>query len=363
MNTADHYDKEADSFGEQARIAEETEARLAADPAVQAWLKEFWADGGGLLAHYAEKKASYLVNGPSWLAAEERRTLGPLTEANERMWEIQQKKLFNLQCEWRAGLLDLPGVETGAEFAAWGNDITRCPLLSPISPDDVALYRAYLLSDDCVDVGADVMGQPNWQEYDLFRQWHRLEEAGSDSPGHDLGQHLPAGMQDSFGNLFNLLFRYPEWYAYYDLYRGTGPLLRLPDERGAAPSPALPAESPPPETPPGPPEPALRHLNADDLKLSETLIKRFESRKVLGFMRALEFQPEQDAKTEATYAVYEELGEAREPVPVAAGYDWRECLRLAQVAHEKRTLAGALPAVYRDYCLREQTGIAHPPLE
>ena len=363
MHTANHYDEEADGFGEQARIAEETEARLAADPDVQTWLKEFWAGGGGLLAHYAGKKASYLVNGPSWLAAEESRGLRALTEATERLWEIQQKKLFNLQCEWRAGLLDLPGVETGAEFAAWGNDITHCPLLSPISADDVALYRAYLLSDDCMDVGAGIIGQPNWQEYDLFRQWHRLEEAGSDSPGHDLGQALPEGMRDSFGNLFNLLFRYPEWYAYYDLYRGTGPLLRLPDERGPAPSPAWPAKPVPPETPTEPPEPPLRHLNSTDLALSETLIKRFESRDVLRFMRAMEFQPEQDAETEAMYGVYEELCEARDPVPVAAGPDWRECLRRAQVAHEKRTLADALPAAYRDYCLREQAGIAHPPLD
>jgi len=360
MNTADHYDQEADDFGEQARIAEETEARLAADPAMQAWLKNFWGDGGGLLAHYAEKKARYLVHGPSWLAAEESRATQPLTEATERLWEIQQKKLFNLQCEWRAGLLDLPGVETGAEFADWGRDITRCPLLPPIGAEDVALYRAYLLGDDCVDVGAGIIGQPTWQEYDLFRQWHRLEEAGSESPGHDLGRALPDGMQDSFGRLFNLLFRYPEWYAYYDLYRGTGPLLRLPDERGPAPSPALAA--PPEEPPTDPLEPPLRHLSTTDLQLSEALIKRFESRDVLRFMRAMEFQPEQDAETEAMYAVYEELCEARDPVPVAAGPDWRECLRQAQVAHEKRTLTDALPAAYRDYCLREQAGIAHPPL-
>lgn len=360
MNTADHYDQEADNFGEQARIAEETEARLAADPAVQGWLKNFWGDGGGLLAHYAGKKASYLMHGPGWLAAEESRALRPLTEANERLWEIQQKKLFNLQCEWRAGLLDLPDVATGAEFAEWGDDIPRCPLLPPISAEDVDLYRAYLLSDDCVDVGAGIIGQLRWQEYDLFRQWHRLEEAGSDSPGHDLGRALPDGLRDSFGNLFNLLFRYPEWYAYYDLYRGTGPLLRLPDERGPAPSPAVPAR--PEEFSTVPPEPPLRHLSATDLQLSEALIKRFESRDVLRFMRAMEFQPEQDAETEAMHGVYEELCEARDPVPVAAGPDWRECLRRAQVAHEKCTLAAALPAAYRDYCLREQAGIAHPPL-
>ena len=112
-----------------------------------------------------------------------------------------------------------------------------------------------------------------------------------------------------------------------------------------------------------PPEPPLRHLNSTDLALSETLIKRFESREVLRFMRAMEFQPEQDAETEAMYSVYEELCEVRDPVPVAAGPDWRECLRRAQVAHEKRTLADALPAAYRDYCLREQAGIAHPPLD
>lgn len=362
-------DEKAAAFRQQAEIAAETEARLAANPAVQAWLKQFWNDGSGLLRSYAEKKASYLVNGPGWLSQEQFMAAWPRQQAYRRLWQIQQKKLFNLQCEWRAGQVELPEVSDGREFAEWEDAIQACPVLGPIAEDDVALYLRYLNSDDCRDLEADAWPTTNWQDYEHFRHWALLEDAGSGSPGHDMVRDdLPEELVDSLGHLFNFCYQYPDWYAYYDTYRGTGALLRLPQVRfteepvapaEAAETPAEPAEA----AAPTPADPPLRWLSAYDLPLTETLLKRFEAPELVRYMRVIEHRPEKDDLTKAAGSTYELLSEIAEPVPIRAGSDWRQCLLDAYLAHQRRVVSHALREAYAEYRLREQAGIAHPAPE
>ncbi|GAA4038700.1 hypothetical protein GCM10022409_25410 [Hymenobacter glaciei] len=381
MSTARNQpEKKATVFREQARIAAEAEARLAADPAVQAWLLQFAYDGKNVLREYAEKKASYLVNGPGWLEQEQFRAGWPRQQAYRRLWEIQQKKLFNLQCQWRAGQLELPGVTDGREFKEWGRAIEQCPLLDPVDEDDLALYLRYLASEDCQDLHADALRTTDWQAYESFRHWHLLEEAGSGSPGHDMVRpDLPEGLIDSLGHLFNMFYRYPDWYAFFDLYRGAGPLLRLPQVRFDAPDaddpdaddpdaddPETEAAAPVPATPEPEadqapdPEPALQYLSAYDLPLTETLLRQFEPPELLHYMRVMEHRPEPDQLTQTAENTYDLLSEISQPVPIAASPDWRVALADAYLAHQRRVVSEALGEVYDEYCLREQTGIAHP---
>lgn len=371
MSTARNQPEEkAAIFREQAQIAAETEARLAADPAVQTWLLQFAFDGKDVLRRYAEQKASYLVNGPGWLEQEQFRAGWPRQQAYRRLWEIQQKKLFNLQCQWRAGQLELPGVVDGREFEQWGKAIEQCPVLDAVDEDDLALYLRYLASDDCQDLHADALRTTDWQAYESFRHWHLLEEAGSGSPGHDmLRPDLPEALIDSLGHLFNMFYRYPDWYAFYDLYRGTGQLLRLPQVRfddHPAPDDPEPAEAPAPPSPapdaaPAPAdEPDQKYLSAYDLPLTETLLRQFEPPELLHYMRVMEHRPEKDEWTQAAESTYGLLSEIAQPVPLAAGPDWRLALPDAYLAHQRRVVGEALREVYAEYCLREQVGIAHP---
>jgi hypothetical protein len=361
-------ERKANLFREQSRIAAETEARLAADPAVQAWLQQCRFDGKGLLKAYAEQKANYLINGPGWLEQEQFMAGWPRKQAYDRLWQIQQKKLFDLQCQWRACQLELDEVSDGREFAAWGKAIQQCPVLDPISPDDLELYLAYLNSDSCPDLAADAITAHDWQDYEGFRNWVLLEEAGSGSPGHDMVRDdLPDALADSLGHLFNMFYRYPDWYAYYDLYRGTGQLLRLPQVRfveedapepaadEAAASTALPAAAPEPAA-----ELSLRYLNARDLPLTETLLKRFEQPELLHYMRVMEYEPEEDSLTEAARRTYHLLSEIAQQVPIQAGSDWRQCLLDAYLAHQQRVVSRALRQVYAEYCQREAAGLPHP---
>ena len=59
--------------------------------------------------------------------------------ANEGLSQIQQKKLFDLQCLWRAGNIDLEGVLISNDFSRWERDVMNCPFIPPITPQEVDL--------------------------------------------------------------------------------------------------------------------------------------------------------------------------------------------------------------------------------
>jgi hypothetical protein len=354
QKSADPHTLAAANYLRQDSIVSETETRLAADPDVQAWLRQFADDGRGLLAHYAESKARYLVHGPRWLKSEKFLAAWPRHQAYRRLWEIQQKKLFNLQCRWRAGQLELPGLTDGHEFEVWAQHIHRCPLLDPIAAEDLNLYLDYLRSETCQDLVAGVLPPSNWQDYDNFRHWRRLTDAGAAWPELDrLRPTLPSRLVTVLGGLFNYFYHYPAWYAYYDQARGTGPLLTLPDQRPAPVSPAPPA-------PPYDPEPGLKHLSPHDQELTETLFRHFENPALLRYRRVMEHQTATDHLSQTARDTFAYLCDIPEAVPIPAGADWRDCLSQAYVAHQRQLVSDALRRVYDDYSLRQHAGIAHP---
>jgi hypothetical protein len=136
-------------------------------------------------------------------------------EAAHALWEIQQKKLFDLQCRWRAEQITLPGVRHTEEFRQWEKYIEYCPWLPPITPDEVALYETYLRSDAY---------EPNrnwsWQHYNAFR---RTAKEGVEADETDDG--YAAAERRAYSTL-------PAWYEYYDAAIGAASLLALPDVRG-----------------------------------------------------------------------------------------------------------------------------------
>ena len=90
------------------RHREETLARYQDDPAVAEWLGRFRENGARFLERYAGERASALVDGQAFFDAAQREEARLVQEATERLWEIQQHKLFELQCRWRAEEVRLP---------------------------------------------------------------------------------------------------------------------------------------------------------------------------------------------------------------------------------------------------------------
>lgn len=123
-------------------------------------------------------------------------------QAEEMLELILQKKLFNIQLRWRAGELEIEGIEMSHDFCFWEQHIMDCPFIPTITSQEVELLKEYLLSLE-YDQEADEH-QFEWQNYEQITE--KNEEGDMDF--------------------------FPNWYHFYDNRMGTGMLLLLPDKKG-----------------------------------------------------------------------------------------------------------------------------------
>lgn len=180
-------------------------AELQAVPAFQADMAAYRPQGvDQFVDTYTEIKAKIYLEGPAALQGQADTFLKFREAAAKRLWHIQQKKLFDLQCQWRAGQIDLPGVRVSWDFQTWEHYLDYCPFLPPLTADEVARYEAYLRSD-YFDYNEN---SGLWQSYRDFK----LSED-------------PDRRAESHNDL-------PAWYAYHNVVTGAGALLSLPDVRG-----------------------------------------------------------------------------------------------------------------------------------
>ena len=153
--------------------------------------------------HYVQEKLFVLEHGADYVEWEENAQLEWVDKAFDCLKEIQQKKLFDLQCHWRAEKIQLPGIEICFDLKLWERNIINCPLIPPVSTDELDLYEKYLLSDNFQVIGFYLW--EFWQDYDTI-----IEAVNSD---------------EADGS-------FPEWYDFYNQNKGTGVYLLFPDIRG-----------------------------------------------------------------------------------------------------------------------------------
>jgi hypothetical protein len=313
-------------------------------------------------AKYADRKFDWQWQGPK---AEHSQTeaLTHLREAAyNRLWDIQRKKLFDLQCRWRAGQLTLPGLDCSFDFSLYDAAIENCPVLPPISPDELDQYCDFVRQ--AIDFDADVLDcyhngdggyEPrDWQDYDDLRL-HAQEEA-ADLPDDARQANDP-----------------PAWYEFHNLRTGPAQLLALPDLRGPLEKRYIQAyyahrhaEHAAQPTPPPPADARPTFLtSAQEDALEHALLHQFETPKLRRQHAAyLAHQAQQaaDEQVEADFAYLKTLAPG-EAVPLEAAPDWRTALRRAVVETRRQQLLVYLPQVFEAYQLREQQGISHPQAE
>ena len=161
----------------------------------------------GFIKSYASKKAHlaqcYDFYQQTYLEKEST-DLGYQKKAEDLLLAILQKKLFNMQLLWRAGDLEIDGIEICYDFQFWEKYIASCPFINPITENEVEMAKDFLLLDSEVDQFERYSGV-SWQDYD-------------DNMA-----------RDEHGNLRDM----PEWYDFYDRRMGTDILLLLPNYKGA----------------------------------------------------------------------------------------------------------------------------------
>ena len=128
--------------------------------------------------------------------------------AEEFFEAILNKKLFNLQCLWRAGQIDLPYVKLTDDFDYFEENVHECPFIEPLTEHDVELAITYIKEQRWWDENE----YDDWQDYSTFKT-HVLREETEDD-------YEPRYGRD-----------YPYIYDYFDTYQNTGHLIKLPDVR------------------------------------------------------------------------------------------------------------------------------------
>ena len=364
-----------------AQLVRDTEHELRTNPDYQPYFAGYTpASVAAFIGAYAQRKARYVLHGPNHMQWSERHAAELHTEAYQRLWDIQQKKLFDLQCRWRAKDIDLPGVNIYQQFGEWESHPERCGFLPPITPDEVELYRAYLLSPECLDA-ADHYSDwrpDNWQNY---ADAHLTEEPDFDSDDF---------YRDDEPSINNYHPGYLPWYRYHDRHHGAD-MLALPDLRGerqkhyatvylkagharqaaekaaaaGVPHPAanLPAviaaivadpDAPVPDPAAGRDRRTMwSHYNWDEL--FDTIAESFDPTPRLKQLREIMDAglDHRDNDNDEVSTAFEVLMEAEELVPLEAGTDdWRDALVAAATDLRKRGLAEALTTVYEQYCQR-----------
>ena len=390
------------------RHREETLARYQHDPAVAEWLDQFrGTDAQRFLERYADERASALVDGHTFWELARNEDTRLEQEAVERLWEIQQRKLFELHCRWRAEELSLPAsqVEITHDFEVWGARIEECPLIPPIEAAEVETYVAFLLSEACTDAASQLDRPHGWQDYDRYRRYLLLQAEGEDPDQvrRNAGQQPRAGLGGLAAMLDDFFLGYPDWYAHCDELDGPPNLvLYRPDHRGTKeewyrylsqtgklPDPYAEDEATEDEpevmSPPAT-APALRPLEyAQFDTLTDMLVRAFESTELLRFHEAVTHEPAvapvrpaaldddseteedeededetQEALNEQGREAGRELREIPERLPIAAHADWRVALHHTWLTWRKQRLATALRAAFAAYAARQQAGTPHP---
>ncbi|SHK56912.1 hypothetical protein [Hymenobacter psychrotolerans] len=261
-------------------------------------------------------------------------------EAYTYLWMIQHQKLFDLECQWRAEQVDVPGALLTANFEDWHNYIEECPVLTPISPGELELFDAFLAQ--LTDPDDLETGNPSRDFWFHRRYPHAREE---DEDDHDLSA----------------------WTQFWDLRRGTTYLRQLPDVRGGKELRYEKAyrrqrqEARPPAAPvPPDPRPHVPTWGDEYDDLVRRYLRQFEHPSRLRQFEAkrqLSLYQAADDQTDLEVALERLQDAGSVEIPIEAHANWRQAVITASNRYYFSQLRAALPHVYSEYCQRMALGI------
>lgn len=330
--------KEIDKITEEEAQMAQWRKEMMASEVVKQYLDQYDEDSvNSFLDRYLSQKASWVKYGDMYAKMKEEEELQFENEANQYLEMIQQKKLFDLQCQWRAEKVQLDGIVITYDLFAWGDDILNCPLIEPINEDDIAFCQHYLYTGNLYDEDADL--DPDWQDYDSIKEGYKTD---------------------------NREGYYPAWYEFYDERKGTGANLLMPDIRGEKENfyrdlyfderdakeqaAEAPAQQPATNSKPT--------LSTYDDKVMEYLIYKFENKQVQYQYKACKWGISDSYEEERLQQMFRLLTKAEEFVPIEANSNWLEALELAVAKYKRRKVAEALPGVWEQYMMNIEMGIA-----
>jgi len=324
---------EFDNAQLKQKIFDETLSSLKTEERFVNYFRDFQESSvNQFMEYYSHMKAEWYSSGTMMTSYRNFQQTQWWKYAFECLGHIQHKKLFNLQCQWRAEKIKLEGFEICYDFTSHRQEILDCKAIPPVSHDELNAYIQYLeeLSDE----------EPFLDQWNIGDDYDRLK-----SNYYGIGR--PDGV-------------YPEWYRFYDKHFGTDILLALPDIRGEKENfyrdlwrkekePEWAAHAAARDT-----RPFIKNLI--DREFAEWFLKTFDSKETLALYRSTRLHDDILEQTEHIQMDLINLQQARQRVPIEQDEDWRKGIeRACELYHRQKTIA-LLPAVWELYSQRMKEG-------
>jgi hypothetical protein len=275
-----------------------------------------------------------------------------LLDAEKFINVILQKKLFNLQCLWIAGNIDLPFIEYSGDFGYFESNIRQCPFIEPITEEELALGIRYLQEEDDETDPHDT----NWQEYCRFKAWDLAADEDDDDDADELLEKIDYSIYCEE--------EMPQFYNYYDTHFKTGYLFNLPPNRLYREHAYLMAvreknhreyiEAS--KDKPADPEKDLQYLHyyyQKDVFVENTedpITKKLNNAKYV--FRSSKFDFDEPCNNYIDFLL--RLRKSGETIAFEPHEDWHESLRLTVARTKQRKIAEMLPYAYQTYLLEFQ---------
>lgn len=298
--------------------------------AVQHYFNGFHeAASQAFINYYLEKKAVWHKNQEISAELNEETDLRWITGSFVHFEVILQKKLFDVQCLWRAEKIILKEVEITGDFDIWENNVFNCPFIEPVNEADITMYSQYLLQN--IDE-AKVDEYFEWQLYGEIKEAYNTNDAD---------------------------VNFPEWYDFHNGRTGNGALMLLPDIRGdkeqfyidlhfdihrVAAALAETRDDRP-------------WMDFTDDDLIKWFVHTFEDKKVQRAYNNHARLFKDEDKREELESIIDQLLLADEFVPIEAHYDWYEALENALNRYRCKKIVEAMPIALEQYQMNIQMGI------
>jgi hypothetical protein len=247
--------------------------------------------------------------------------------------EIQFKKLFDLECQWRAEqLTHLPDVLVTMDFSRISKNILLYDGILEVSREDVELYQQYLRQEPSQIIYT--LYYVNYPDYEEVKDFYAKES-------------------DTYNDYLN----------FHNSRTGNNGLLLLPDVRGMKESKYLDAardfngsnaktknaNNPAQKN-------AKKYLSASDEELIR-FGKHFGDKKTVNFITDRWNWVREKPDIIFTWA-FEYLRDiAPEKVPIKANDDWKYGLYYAALKHRNEKISDILPSVHEEYLLKKAMGM------
>lgn len=323
---------------EESALKKQWKEEIANNVALQNYLQQFRKDNiEPFIEHYVYEKYQINKYGAMYKDIADKNQDKWIDYAHDGLNAILQKKLFDLQCQWRAEQIELEGVVIAFDFEVWGNNIYECPFLEPINTYDLKLYNDYLMSNN---TELDYISNYEWQNYDDIKEAYTADE-------------------DEYDVM-------PDWYEFHNNRTGNSSLLLLPDVRGQKEDfyIALHHQKHRVENPVEESEEQIINNNkpflfSHDKEIFKYIMNTFEDREM---QKKYKYYTEgalyEDDEKSGMSELFNQILDVREPIPIDSNYNMLDAIKKAYNNYQLRKIAEHLPIAYDQYLLNKQMGFS-----